>query len=89
MDKYSSNLIKKEKKYVLNNTWKTSEFYYTIKIHKCKSIQETILQNNDDIIINVPKPNDLKGRPNVAYPNSPTQALSSLIEKILKPNSPC
>ena len=68
MDKYSSNLIKKEKEYVLNNTWKTSEFCCTIKIHKCKSIQETILQNDNDIIINVSKPNDLKGRPNVAYP---------------------
>ena len=35
------------------------------------------------------KPNDLKGRPIVAGPNSPTQALSSLIEKILKPIVPC
>ena len=26
VDKYSSNLTKKEKEYVLNNTWKTSEF---------------------------------------------------------------
>ena len=33
-------------------------------------------------------PNDLKGRPIVAGPNSPTQALSSLIEKILKPIVP-
>ena len=31
VDKYSSNLTKKEKEYVLNNTWKTSEFYCTIK----------------------------------------------------------
>ena len=89
VDKYSSNLTKKEKEYVLNNTWKTSEFYCTIKTHKCKSIQEAILQNDNDTIINVLKPNDLKGRPIVAGPNSPTQALSSLIKKMLKPIVPC
>ena len=75
VDKYSSHLTKKEKQYVLNNTWKTWKFYCTIKTHKCKSIQEAILQNDNDTIINVLKPNDLKGRPIVAGPNSPTQAL--------------
>ena len=72
-----------------NNTWKTSEFYCTIKTHKCKSIQKSILQNDNDTVINVLKPNDLKGRPIAAGPNSPTQALSSLTEKILKPIVPC
>ena len=75
VDKYSSHLTKKEKQYVLNNTWKTWKFYCTIKTHKCKSIQEAILQNDNDTIINVLKPNGLKGRPIVAGPNSPTQAL--------------
>ena len=75
VDKYSSNLTKKEKEYVLNNTWKTSEFYCTIKTHKCKSLQEAILQNDNDTIINVLKPNDLKDRPIVAGPNSQTEAL--------------
>ena len=89
VDKYSSNLTKKEKEYVLNNTWKTSEFYCTIKTHKCKSLQEAILQNDNDTIINALKPNDLKDIPTVAGPNSPTQALSALIEKILKPIVPC
>ena len=59
VDKCSSNLIKKESKYALNNTCKTSEFYCTIKTHKCKSMQEAIAQNDNDIIINVLKPNDL------------------------------
>ena len=84
VDKYSSNLTKKKKEYDLNNTWKTSEFYCTIKIHKCKSIQEAISQNDNDIIINVLTPNDLKGRPIAAGPNSPTQAFSSLIERTLE-----
>ena len=69
VDKYSLNLTKKEKEYVLNNTWKTSEFYCTIKARK--SIEKAILKN--DTIINVLKPNDLKGRPIIAGPNSPTQ----------------
>ena len=43
VDKYSSNLTKKEKAYVLNST-KTSEFYWKIETHKCKSIQEAILK---------------------------------------------
>ena len=89
VDKYSSNLAKKEKKYVLNNTLKTSEFYCTIKTHKRKSIQAAILQNDNDSIKNVSHPNNLKGKPIVAGPNSQTQALSSLIEKILKYILPC
>ena len=36
VDKYSSNLTKKEKEYVLNYTWETSEFCCTIKTHKWK-----------------------------------------------------
>ena len=37
--------------------------------HKCKSVQEAILQYYNDTFINVLKPNDLKGRPIVAVPN--------------------
>ena len=61
---------------------------FHVKTLKCKSIQEAILQNDSDTIINVLKLNDLKGRL-VAGPNSPTQALSSLIKKMLKPIVPC
>ena len=73
----------------MNNTWKTSEFYYKINIHQCKSIQEAILQNDNDTIINVLKPNDLKSRLIVTGPNSPTQALSFLLENIFKSIAPC
>ena len=58
-----------------------------VKTLKCKSIQEAKLQNDSDTIINVLKLNDLKGRL-VAGPNSPMQALSSLIKKMLKPIVP-
>ena len=73
----------------MKNTRKPSEFYCTVKTHKCKSIQEAILQYDNDNIINVLKPNELKCRPIVAGLKSPTQALSSPIEKILKPIVPC
>ena len=68
----------------MKNTCNTSEFYCTVK----KSIQEAILQNDNDNI-NVPKPNDLKSRSIVAGSNSPTQVLNSLVEKILKLIVPC
>ena len=56
VDKYSSNLTKKERKCVLNDTWKTSEFCCTIKTRKCKSIQEAMFQNDNDTTIDVIKP---------------------------------
>ena len=68
----------------MNNAWKTLELYCTIKTHKCKSIQEAILQNDNENNINVLKPNNLKGRPIVAAPDSPLQALCCLIEKYVE-----
>ena len=49
-------------------------------MHKGKSIQEAISQNDNDTIVNILKPNNLKDR-SIVGPNSPTQALSSRIEK--------
>ena len=34
VDKYSSKISKKEKEYVLDNIWKTSQFYRAIKAYK-------------------------------------------------------
>ena len=47
------------------------------KIHKCKSIQEAIVLANDDYI-EIYQPDDLKGRPIISGPESPTQRLSYL-----------
>ena len=49
--------------------------YCTNKTNKCKSIQEVILQNDNDTIINVSNPNDLKDRLIIIGPYSPTPAL--------------
>ena len=59
--------------------------YVLPKIHKSKSILEAIKYNDNDDVINLLDPLDLKGRPIVAGCATPTRHLSELIEKILKP----
>ena len=64
-----------------------SSIYCTPKVHKCKSIQETIVIANDDYI-EIYQPDDLKGRPIILDAESPTQHLSCLIKASLKPIVP-
>ena len=67
--------------------WHSSNIYCTPKIHKCKSIQEAIVLANDDYI-NIYQRDDLKGRLIISSSESPTQRLSCIIEKLLKPIVP-
>ena len=57
------------------------------KINKCQEILEEIEKSNE-IRIQMKPLNSLKGRLIKAGPNSPTQRLSSLLEKILTPLVP-
>ena len=82
--KHYTCLTEKEREYIKNDEWKTSEFYIMPKIHKCPSIINAISQCTSDVV-SVPDPPDLKGRPIVAGVNTPTRRLSELISKILKP----
>ena len=75
-------------KYVLNSNWKSSNFYVLPKIHKSRKIIEEINENHS-ICLNMQPPEDLKGRPTVGGPNSPTQGISVLLEKILTPIASC
>ena len=59
--------------------------YILPKIHKCK---ELLTNTPDSYYVEMPPPEDLKGRPIIAGPISPTQHLSCLLEKILKPIVP-
>ena len=86
--KHESCLTKNEMKYVLNSNWKSSNFYVLPKIHKSKKIIEEINENHS-ICLNMQPPEDLKGRPIVRGPNSPTQSISGLLEKILTPIVSC
>ena len=81
-------LTKNGLKYILNSNWKSSNFYILPKIHKPKKIIEKINESNN-ICLNMQLPEDLKGTPIVGGPNSPTQDISGLLEKILTPTVSC
>ncbi len=85
--KYEKCIYPAEAQYILNKNWKSSNIYVTPKIHKNKAIIEACSNSTTDFIqMNVPQ--DLKGRPIIAGPESPTQRLSELLEKILSPLVP-
>ena len=86
--KFKSNLTKKEINYLTNFQFNSSQFYSLPKIHKSKIIQIAVKNSNSDYV-EIFQPNDLSGRPIVAGPECPTQRLSCLLEKLLKPLVPC
>ena len=86
-DKHSKCLHESEINYINNKLWKSSNIYVTPKVHKCKEILEIAASSNKEYI-HMPCPPNLKGRPIIAGPQSPTQRLSELIEKILSPLVP-
>ena len=88
VEKYRSNLTKREVDYLTNFKWQSSNIYCTPKIHKCKTIQEAIALSTNDYI-EVFQPEDLKARPIIPGPESPTQRFSCLIENLLKLIVPC
>ena len=69
---------------VLNKDWAESHFYVLPKIHKSQKILEKIREEPADYI-QMPLPDDLKGRPINGDVKSVTRGLSKLLEKILKP----
>ena len=85
--KHSKCLIESEIRYINNKNWKSSNIYVTPKVHKCKEIID-ITSSSTEEYIHMPCPPNLKGRPIIAGPESPTQRLSELIEKILTPLVP-
>ena len=84
LKKFDQETTKKEKEYLQNFAWKTSNFYGLPKIHKSQAVKEAILQQNSTYI-KVQAPPDLKLRPIVAGPSSPTHRLSNFTDIVLKP----
>ena len=84
MDKHRLCLSDKEYKYITSYEWKTSNFYVLPKIHKCQSIIEKVKTCDSDYL-QMAMPPDLKGRPIVGGPQSPTQHLSEFLETLLSP----
>ena len=85
IDKHSTCLTNKEKEYLIDDEWRTSELYVLPKVHKSATIIEAVSKTNTDVINHITDPPDLKGRPIVAGCSTPTRGLSELISKILKP----
>ena len=84
MEIHQDCLTSKEREFICDFEWQTSEFYVLPKIHKCQSIISAI-NAQDTFVINLQDPFDLKGRPIVACCKSPIKNLSKMIELILKP----
>lgn len=84
--KHGQQLTDKEKNYIKNFAWRTSNFYGLPKIHKSKSIKDAVAtQNAEYIKLSPDAAQDLKFRPIVAGPCSPTHRLSNVIDLVLKP----
>ena len=87
VEKYRSNLTKKEVDYLTKFQWQSSNIFCTPKVQKRKIIQKAIALSTDDYI-EVFQLEDLKARPIVSDTESPTERLSCLIENLLKPIVP-
>jgi hypothetical protein len=81
---YQTQLTDKERDYLLNFEWKSSNFYGLPKVHKSASILKAVQEQNCEYI-KILRPADLKFRPIVAGPACPTHRLSNLMDIILKP----
>ena len=86
-EKHSKCLQESEIRYINNKRWKSSNIYVSPKVHKCKEILDVAASTNEEYI-HMPCPRSLKGCPIIAGPQSPTQRLSELVEKILSPLVP-
>ena len=62
VEKYRSNLSKREVAYLTNFKWQSSNIYSTPTVHKYKTIQEVIALSTDDYN-EVFQQEDLKARP--------------------------
>lgn len=84
ISQYDCHLTDKEKDYLMNFENKSSLFYGLPKIHKCQEIIQAVKHQNQPYI-KVTPPQDLKFRPIVAGPSSPTHRLSNFLDILLKP----
>ena len=82
--KYANNLTKDEIKFLSKFDSKEANFYGLPKVHKSEIIKRAILEQKSEVVI-VPCPSDLKVRPIIGGPASPTSHLSMFIDTLLKP----
>ena len=82
--KYHSHLTKEEINCLTNFDYKAANFYGLPKIHKSSLIKDAVKQQKSEVV-RILSPQDLKVRPIIGGPMSPTSNLSKLIDKLLKP----
>ena len=82
--KYNQQLTKEETSYLTKFDYKEANFYGLPKIHKSELIKKAALEQNSEVV-KVLCPNDLKIRPIIGGPASPTSHLSELVDHLLKP----
>ena len=82
--KYDSALTKDEISYLTKFDSKEANFYGLPKVHKSAIINKAIEEQKAEVII-VQSPSDLKVRPIIGGPVSPTSHLSELVDHLLKP----
>ena len=87
LKKHSKCLREAEISYINNKNWKSSNIYVSPKVHKSEEIIRKAQSSNEQYI-QMPCPQNLKGRPIIAGPVAPTQRLSELMEKLLSPLVP-
>ena len=86
VQKYRSNLTKKEFDYLTEFVTKPSNFYGLPKIHKSKEINEACSISKENYI-EIDAPENLSFRPIVAGPICETHRLSNFIDILLQPFS--
>ena len=82
--KHNFCLTKDERKYICNFEYKTSVIYGLPKVHKSQIIRQAIQAQKSEYV-NALNASDLKLRPILAGPQSPTHRLSHLIDILLQP----
>ena len=81
---YAGTITAKERIFIANFNYATSNIYGLPKIHKSPVIKDAI-KNATDCFIQIPAPIDLKFRKISGGVNAPTSHLSILLDKMLKP----
>ena len=83
--KYDQVLTKDEASFLTNFDFRESNFYGLPKIHKSQTIKDAVKSQASEVVT-VPRPQDLKVRPIIGGPSSPTSNLSRMIDHLLKPS---
>ena len=84
-NKYRTILTDNEYEYLINRTYKISNFYMNLKLHKSKDLNE-IIENQNSEYLNITNNLQIEGQPIVAGPVYYTNGISKMLNIILEPS---